>query len=252
MHQDLGGVRRQACGRLDWAQPWPPRGLAPGKSPTVGPGCRGRCPGRWPSPGASSLCPPGPQLPYACAGPSGSATDGVRGGVCPGYWWLLFWRRRPGLLMGTLFGDGGLGWPGAFPDFLPRASSFTSLHPLDPPESPSPPSWSCPSLQAVSHPTCREKLPVTLPDRVSVRQSFSWGHFTCFFLARGCLCLCSGFSASDPVNRGVPSVSSWSHQLSAQDLNQQGCWQDAWEEGKAGTLWVWEHGPRGDVTTVTW
>lgn len=54
MHQGPGGLRRQACGRLNWAQPRPPRGLAPGKSPTVGPGCRGRCPGRWPSPSASS------------------------------------------------------------------------------------------------------------------------------------------------------------------------------------------------------
>lgn len=46
------GVHPQACGRLAWAQPQPPRGPAPGICPTVGPGWRGRCAGRWPSPGA--------------------------------------------------------------------------------------------------------------------------------------------------------------------------------------------------------
>lgn len=66
---------------------------------------------------------------------------GCEGVTCPGYWWLLFWRR-PGLAMGALFGDGGLCWPGAFPDFLPHACRFTCLHACDPamstPEFPSP------------------------------------------------------------------------------------------------------------------
>lgn len=114
MPQGLGGLCRQVCGRLDWAQPRPPRGLPPGKSPTVGPGCRGRCPGRWPSPSASSCVLRGLSCHMPVLVPAVLLQIGCEGVVAQGSGGSRLEEARAA--HGS--GDGGLGWPGAVPDFL--------------------------------------------------------------------------------------------------------------------------------------
>ena len=88
--------------------------------------------GRAPVPGSSSLCPPGPQLPYARVSPSGGAADGTRGVAGPGWGWLSFWRSRQVPAMGALFGDGGLERAWRRPCLLSRARRSAGLQAFDP------------------------------------------------------------------------------------------------------------------------
>ena len=88
--------------------------------------------GRAPVPGSSSLCPLGPQLPYARVIPSGGAANGARGVAGPGWSWLSFWRRGQVPATGALFGDGGLERAWRRPCLLSRVCRSASLQAFDP------------------------------------------------------------------------------------------------------------------------
>lgn len=74
--------------------------------------------------------------------------------------------------------------------------------------------------------TCCEKL--AWPEVRGEPIIFSWGRFSCSFLACGYLSLCSGV-----LSCRLCLEASWSHQLSAQALHREGSWKAVWNEGKA-------------------
>ena len=183
--------------------------------------------GRAPVPGSALCVLRGLSCNMPVPGPAAELQMGCEGVVCPGYWWLLFWRRRQ-----------GPAW--SFSDFLPHACKLTSLHTFDP--TVSSPTMPVPSAQGLSHPSkpshtppVGRSCPLLWPE-VRVLPSFPRGTFPALcWLVSVYLCV-PGFSPADPVRTGgLPSASSRGRLLSAQALHREGHRRDQWKEGKAET-----------------